>query len=147
MKLFRQGAALIAAAMTLAACGGAATVTVTSDPNPTVPPVTPSPRAALTLDDLPALPDALTITPGDRFTVLTTPSMPAQVEAYYTAQLAGLGLALAARQEDAAGLFGRGLLLTYAGGDARVYVMAMPDFENGATGVLLTLDGALLRQE
>ena len=141
----------LAAIILLSACSGAAVLpapTATPALNPTVPPPTPSPPAPPALDDLPTLPDALSVTPGDRFSVQTTRSTPAQVETYYRAQLAALGLSLASREENAAGLLGRGLLLTFTDGErARVYVMILPEFEDDATGVLLTLDGDLLGGE
>ncbi len=147
MSAWRSAAApiLAALALLLSACGGQPTTTPAL--NPTVPPATPTPRAPLTLGDLPAMPDALTVTPGDRFSMQTTHSAPAQVEAYYAEQLTALGLTLAERQEDVPGMFGRGRLLTFRDRDgAAVYVMILPEFENGATGVLLTLDGELLGQ-
>jgi hypothetical protein len=142
--MMRKAISLLALLL-LSACAGAPTATL--DLNPTVPPATPSPPAPLSLENLPTLPDALTITPGDRFSVQTTPSSPAQVEAYYADGLAAWGLTLSARQEDASGLFGNGLLLTYTGDGINVYVMIMPDFENQATGVLLTLDRALFGED
>jgi hypothetical protein len=142
--MMRKAISLLALLL-LSACAGAPTATL--DLNPTVPPATPSPPAPLSLENLPTLPDALTITPGDRFSVQTTPSSPAQVEAYYTDALAAWGLTVSARQDDASGLFGNGLLLTYTGDGINVYVMIMPDFENQATGVLLTLDRALFGED
>jgi hypothetical protein len=142
--MMRKAISLLALLL-LSACAGAPTATL--DLNPTVPPATPSPPAPLSLENLPTLPDALTITPGDRFSVQTTPSSPAQVEAYYTDGLAAWRLTLSARQEHASGLFGNGLLLTYTGDGISVYVMIMPDFENQATGVLLALDRALFGED
>ncbi len=114
--------------------------------NPTVPP-TVTGAGVSSLADLPLLPDALTTTPGDRFSIQTTAATPAEVEAFYTPALVALGMTLADRQEGAVGIFGRGLLLHYvdAGGSVDVYVMVLPEFENQATGVLLTLDALIVR--
>ncbi len=107
--------------------------------NPTVPPTEPGSARGLTLADLPILPDVLVVTPGERFSVQVTSAAPQEIEAFYTMALAELGLVLVERQEDVAGVVGRGLLLTYTG---EVYVKILPDAPEFApgTGVVLTLD-------
>ncbi|MBN1286832.1 MAG: hypothetical protein JXB47_15640 [Anaerolineae bacterium] len=120
------------------------TVFIPVSGNPTVPPDAGG-VSTLALSDLPMMPDALTTTPGDRFSIQTTPSAPAEVEDFYVRALAEFGVTLADREEGVTSLFGSGLLLHFGAGAGDIYVMIVPAFEGDATGVLLTLEEQVVR--